>query len=407
MKCRKCGSELDSDSVFCPECGTRVERPVENNSGDIVRDNVNSGTTADIPKQTKRGNTLLKIVIAILIVIILKSVVFKENKQTAGEDKDFQSKMAETVKETKNTESLTENIAKETAKNIVKETERKAESEIEIEIEIETEIETESEYDAEFYKDALDSINDSVWLQGTVAEDGETLMLEKSVNICAEDEKNEKKRKDNIKSVKIFSDEPEIGEAKADPETMKGAKVRINGTVFFMGDSVVMYANDAVVLEEAVSEEQKVHTYILVQKDCTWDEAFEECKRMGGYLARINTEEEWNQIKKQIKEEGKEKIQFFLGARRNSGEKEYYWVDEDNEFTGDRLDNNDEQWCKDVWLKGEPSYYDSSVKKDEDRLNIFYYSQEDKWVFNDVPNNILDAVPQFKERIGYICEIEE
>ena len=101
MKCRKCGSELDSDSVFCPECGTRVERPVENNSGDIVRDNVNSGTTADIPKQTKRGNTLLKIVIAILIVIILKSVVFKENKQTAGEDKDFQSKMAETVKETK------------------------------------------------------------------------------------------------------------------------------------------------------------------------------------------------------------------------------------------------------------------------------------------------------------------
>lgn len=180
VKCRKCGSELDSDSVFCPECGTRVERPVENNSGDIVRDNVNSGTTADIPKQTKRGNTLLKIVIAILIVIILKSVVFKENKQTAGEDKDFQSKMAETVKETKNTESLTENIAKETAKNIVKETERKAESEIEIE--------TESEYDAEFYKDALDSINDSVWLQGTVAEDGETLMLEKSVNICAEDD---------------------------------------------------------------------------------------------------------------------------------------------------------------------------------------------------------------------------
>ena len=110
VKCRKCGSELDSDSVFCPECGTRVERPVENNSGDIVRDNVNSGTTADIPKQTKRGNTLLKIVIAILIVIILKSVVFKENKQTAGEDKDFQSKMAETVKETKNTESLTDNI---------------------------------------------------------------------------------------------------------------------------------------------------------------------------------------------------------------------------------------------------------------------------------------------------------
>ena len=76
VKCRKCGSELDSDSVFCPECGTRVERLVENNSGDIVRDNVNSGTTADIPKQTKRGNTLLKIVIAILIVIILKSLVF-------------------------------------------------------------------------------------------------------------------------------------------------------------------------------------------------------------------------------------------------------------------------------------------------------------------------------------------
>ena len=32
---------------------------------------------------------------------------------------------------------------------------------------------------------------------------------------------------------------------------------------------------------------------------------------MGGYLARINTEEEWNQIKKQIKEEGKEKVILF------------------------------------------------------------------------------------------------
>lgn len=36
VKCRKCGSELDSDSVFCPECGTRVERPVENNSGSKI-----------------------------------------------------------------------------------------------------------------------------------------------------------------------------------------------------------------------------------------------------------------------------------------------------------------------------------------------------------------------------------
>lgn len=79
-----------------------------------------------------------------------------------------------------------------------------------------------------------------------------------------------------------------------------------------MGDSVVMYANDAVVLEEAVSEEQKVHTYILLQKDCTWDEAFEECKRMGGYLARINTEEEWNQIKKQSKKKEKKKSSFSL-----------------------------------------------------------------------------------------------
>ena len=357
MKCGKCGNELDSDAVFCSECGTKVEKQLNHNSGNSMTDDIINDTIKPYPKTNKKGKVFLKITIAILIVIILRNVMLKGKKQ-AG---DFQAETAETIRKNQTTESIVK-----------------------------------------------DSINETiVWLEGTVGEDGETLLLEDSVDICAEDEQNVKKRKDNIKSLQIFVDTPEIGEPEVDLETIKGSKVRIGGKIFLIGDFVVIYATQAVVLEESVSEEQKIHRYILVQKDCTWDEAFKECKKMGGYLARVNTEEEWDYITRLIEEEGKEKVQFFLGARRNTNEKEYYWVDENNGFLGDRLDNNESQWCRDVWLKGEPSYYDSSVKKDEDRLDTFYYSQKGRWVFNDVPNDVLEAVPQFKGKIGYICEIEE
>ena len=44
-----------SDSVFLSGMwGRELKRPVENNSGNIVRDNVNSGTTAEYSKTDKK-----------------------------------------------------------------------------------------------------------------------------------------------------------------------------------------------------------------------------------------------------------------------------------------------------------------------------------------------------------------
>ena len=35
-----------------------------------------------------------------------------------------------------------------------------------------------------------------------------------------------------------------------------------------------------------------------------------------------------------------------------------------------------------------------------------YYSAEKRWVINDVPNELTKVLPEFKGRIGYICEYE-
>ena len=44
---------------------------------------------------------------------------------------------------------------------------------------------------------------------------------------------------------------------------------------------------------------------------------------------------------------------------------------------------------------------------EETCLDIYYYSKEKRWVWNDVPNDILDVVPSYAGTLGYIVEYEQ
>lgn len=157
---------------------------------------------------------------------------------------------------------------------------------------------------------------------------------------------------------------------------------------------------------ETEDPEKAIHRYEIIQADCTWEEAYQDCIARGGYLVRINTKEEWKLIKQQIKNEGKTNLQLYIGGHREPGSKAYYWVDENMEAVGKRLDSGYTKWCDSVWLDGEPTYEETTLGLTEDCMCTFLYKSTNKWVFNDVPNDLIGALSSNKGKIGYICEYE-
>ena len=146
-----------------------------------------------------------------------------------------------------------------------------------------------------------------------------------------------------------------------------------------------------------------IHKYEYIVNDCSWSEAYQKCLESGGYLARINSQEEYDYILSQINQKQMENIHFRIGGRRDENSQDYYWVDDMNNLYGEKI-NSEDYWCSGQWMTGEPSFSDKDTQ--ENCLDIFYYQKEDRWVWNDVPDDILKTVPEYAGKLGYICEYE-
>lgn len=157
--------------------------------------------------------------------------------------------------------------------------------------------------------------------------------------------------------------------------------------------------------EEAVlqAQEEGIHSYVYYVSDCTWEEAFQSAIAKGGYLVHINTYEEYAYILDEIESLGYRSIQFRIGGRRDEGSTGYYWVDNMNDLYGEQL-NTSLYWAQEEWYPNEPSFKDGEIE--EDCLDIYYNNTLERWVWNDVPNDIIEYVPEYAGRLGYIVEFE-
>ena len=150
----------------------------------------------------------------------------------------------------------------------------------------------------------------------------------------------------------------------------------------------------------------KGHRYEFIVDDVTWDEAYEACRKKGGYLARIETEEEYKDICDRIEKEGLEKKIFWVGAGRVDGIYMYGWCNDDGTFTTKGLST----YRSKHWLYGEPTFYSETASgdyMDEMVVNFFYHKGSKGFVYNDAPSDILAAAPDYKGRVAYICEFDD
>lgn len=404
MKCWNCNEELEDDSLYCTSCGKmqnvsqeKQSEPSGNNEdkgkkcpycGKILDENTNycifCGKKLSVPVNPKQSMYKYLCGIAVLVLVflvVLGSVLISKPTQTKETQSSVTIDQKTNMWEKDNKEADSEEIVAQ-----------------------DSNADSGNEVEMLSYEGALDAVHqENIIVTGSI-EGGNILLLEETTDICALDENRVPARLNQVYYMQIID---ETGDD-FDLENEVGAKVEMTGTIEFSDGTPVIFAEKIEVLEEAVQEDA-IHRYEVIVDDCTWEEAYQNCLSMGGYLARINSKEEFDYITKKVVEKEKDysKKQYYVGMRRDVNSDAYYLVNENNELVGDRLDNGYTSWANSLWMSKEPSYYDSTLKIEETCVSIFKYKETNKWVMNDIPSNLVVQVPSYKGKLGYICEFDK
>ncbi|MGI6029031.1 MAG: lectin-like protein [Candidatus Heteroscillospira sp.] len=135
-------------------------------------------------------------------------------------------------------------------------------------------------------------------------------------------------------------------------------------------------------------------SFTAVMENVSWDTAKARCEAMGGHLAVIHNQEEFDQVVALAEQLGARYV--WLGAHRNAETGEMEWV------TGEDIDFY-------VWDLNEPSYKDGYDGTPEDYLMLWQVSFGDHsgWKYNDSRSDVYGYSHSiFGGKIAYICQMD-
>ena len=130
--------------------------------------------------------------------------------------------------------------------------------------------------------------------------------------------------------------------------------------------------------------------YEVFRDDVSWTEARDKCIALGGHLAVITSEEEYNEITALAQQRSVGRV--WIGLHRENGQ--YIWeTEEEVSFY---------PWDT---AAGEPSFVDGYDNVAEDYVMLWY--NNGGWYYNDSRNDPVSDYPGvYSGSIGYVCEYE-
>ena len=182
----------------------------------------------------------------------------------------------------------------------------------------------------------------------------------------------------------VFEDEPGVSESlppvSPDPQT----------TPDLPGTDAPGEGEDPGESEDPGEEEPTEPRFTIFVDDVTWEEAKASCELMGGHLATVKNQEQFDNIVAMAVEKGAQFV--WLGSYRGS---DGLWYD----VTGEAMSFS-------VWDTVEPSAFDSDGTP-ENYLLLWYRPAQGTWTYNDMRNDPISVIPAtYSGKVAYICQFD-
>lgn len=138
------------------------------------------------------------------------------------------------------------------------------------------------------------------------------------------------------------------------------------------------------------------HRFEVFIGDSTWEEARRACEKKGGYLATITSYEEIQTVTELVKSCGVTEYGLYVGY------KDRYWINKDGSSSKETLDIDYSEYA-------DPKYdvYNKEWANSRNRVGLLKYNNNENTVYvYNAPDDLLKQAPQYKGRVGFICEYD-